>query len=88
MRASTTEGGTLPKQFSFRISETAFEFIRQEAQHEGVSVAQFVRESAWARVWFQRGIRGDYPEGLDAGVQLARDETQLDREKSFDDIKQ
>lgn len=65
------------KQFSFRISEQAYTFIENEAKLEGVSVAQYVRESALARAWFAIGIRGDIPQDVWDSLARGRELGQL-----------
>lgn len=67
------------KQFSFRISESAYDFIAREATLEGVTVAQYVRESAFARAWWEMGLRGEDPENVWGALQRARRETKLDK---------
>lgn len=70
------------KQFSIRISETAYHFIALEAEREGVSVAQFVRESAYARVWWQIGLRGEDPGDISEALRAGRERTYLTRRGS------
>lgn len=45
---------------SIRFSELMWQDIQEEAEREGVSASQYVREAAYARVWFQRARRGDH----------------------------
>jgi hypothetical protein len=45
-----------------RFSEVMHDLVRREAEREEISIAQFCRESAIARVFFQSGKRGDLRE--------------------------
>lgn len=44
---------------TLRFSDVMLELVTQEAEADGVSVAQFCREAAIARVFFQAGRRGE-----------------------------
>jgi hypothetical protein len=41
-----------------RFGDATWAAIQKEAEEEGVSASQFVREAALARVWFGRARRG------------------------------
>src|SRR4051812_13471516 len=46
------------KHTSIRLSDSLYEIVRREAEQAGVSAAQFIREAALARAYFQIGRRG------------------------------
>jgi hypothetical protein len=43
---------------SVRFSASAWALIRNEADRQGVSASQFLREAGLARAWFEIGKRG------------------------------
>lgn len=63
---------------SIRFSETMWQEIQAEATLEGVSASQFVREAAFARMWFARGRRGEQADKLEAFLMAARVEMHED----------
>lgn len=69
---------SIVRSFKVRMPESTFELIAREASAQGVSAAQYMREAALARVWFEHGIRHDETQTLARGIlELAR---QADRE--------
>jgi predicted HicB family RNase H-like nuclease len=50
------------KAITLRFSEVMHELVAGEAAAEDISMAQFCREAAIARVFFQAGKRGDVRE--------------------------
>jgi hypothetical protein len=55
-----------------RFSERMWELLEEEAQREGVSVAQFVREAAVMRLGYLMGRRGEWPSAPDAEIAAPR----------------
>lgn len=52
----------------FRLSDSMYARVQEEAEHEGVSIAHFAREAAIARAAIyaaRRGMRWGDPEGWD-----------------------
>lgn len=43
--------------FTVRFPERAYEQIQKAAANHGISGAQYIREAAIGRVWFERGLR-------------------------------
>ena len=59
---------------TIRMSEHVWDLICEEADAEGVSVAQYVRESALARVWYVRGKREPKEPAAEEALQRAIEE--------------
>lgn len=48
---------------TIRFTPELWELLQREAQREGVSVAQYVRDAALFRVAYSAGVRGEGEEG-------------------------
>ena len=59
-----------------RMSDAVHQLLTDEAAGEGVSLAQYMRESAFARAWASLALRGEIPavywEALRRGVEETR----------------
>lgn len=47
------------KQTAIRLSDQVREVLQEEADYEGVSLSQYIREAALMRAWYSRGERGE-----------------------------
>ena len=44
---------------TLRLSESLWEALNEEAEREGITVAQYMREAALVRISYERARRGD-----------------------------
>jgi predicted HicB family RNase H-like nuclease len=63
-------------QLSVRMSDSLHALLKAEAEAEGVSLSQYLRESAFARAWASRALRGEIPDVYWEALKRAREETQ------------
>lgn len=59
MRTGSVPDEPMLRKTSLRLTDALYRAIEEEAQREGVSVAQYIRDSALHRVAYAAGQRGD-----------------------------
>lgn len=58
---------------TIRFSPRTHSVIKHEAEREGVTITQFVREAALARAYYAKGLRGERPPEGEQALEQARD---------------
>lgn len=46
---------------TIRLSDRLWQLIQQEAESEGITAAQYIREAVIARIFYDHGLRGGRP---------------------------